>query len=288
MDQTPAADSVRRGETRSRAAGLIRGSGVAAIVGNREGRSGMNPLSEHRLAFIPIPKRIRVTVGGETLVDSLAAGLLLERGRMPVYYFPRRDVRADLLAPAAPRGVPDALKGEAAWWSVRSGDRRLDHFVWGHDQPPAPEAAPLAGRLAVDWDRADHRFEEDEEVWGHARDPFHRIDVRASAREVTATFAGETVARTRRALFLFETGLPPRYYFPAEDVRQDLLVPSATRSVCPYKGFASYWSLRVGEREASDAVWCYRDPLPEMPRIKGHVAFWPERHRETLRLAVAP
>jgi uncharacterized protein (DUF427 family) len=60
-------------------------------------------------------------------------------------------------------------------------------------------------------------------------------------------------------------------------VRMDLLTPTAKVSYCPYKGRASYWSLRVGDREAADAVWAYMDPLPECPRIKGHLCFYPEK-----------
>src|SRR5437660_834733 len=92
-----------------------------------------------------------------------------------------------------------------------------------------------------------------------------------------AAVAGATVAGTRRGLFLFETGLPARYYIPQDDVRMELLTPTAKTSYCPYKGRASYWSLRVGDRTAADAAWAYLDPLPECPRIKGHICFYPER-----------
>jgi uncharacterized protein (DUF427 family) len=122
-----------------------------------------------------------------------------------------------------------------------------------------------------------HRYEEDEEVAVHPRDPHHRIDVRPSSREVRAFVDDEMVAHTRRALFLYETAHPTRYYIPAEDLRSEFLIPSRKTSVCPYKGTASYWSLRVGEHVIEDAVWAYLDPLPECPRIKGHFCFYPEK-----------
>src|SRR5690606_17797437 len=79
-------------------------------------------------------------------------------------------------------------------------------------------------------------------------------------------------------LFLFETGLPPRYYIPPQDVRSDLLAPSPTTSICPYKGTASYWSIDLGGgRIAPDAVWAYADPLPDAPPIRGYFCFYPEK-----------
>ena len=133
------------------------------------------------------------------------------------------------------------------------------------------------GSLAFDWDKVDHWFEEDEEVFGHARYPFHRVDLRPSSREVRVLIGGETIALTRQALLLFETGLPTRYYIPPGDVRMEFLSRSRTTSVCPYKGQASYWSARIGDRAVEDAAWCYNEPLPECPRIKGHICFYPER-----------
>jgi uncharacterized protein (DUF427 family) len=103
------------------------------------------------------------------------------------------------------------------------------------------------------------------------------IDASESARKVRVVFAGQTIAETRRALFLFETGLPIRYYIPPDDVRQEFLKPSETTSWCPHKGRASYWSLEVNGRSKADAVWSYLDPLPACPRIRGYFCFYPER-----------
>ena len=82
----------------------------------------------------------------------------------------------------------------------------------------------------------------------YARDPYHRIDVLASSRPVRVVIGGETVAETRRPYLLFETSLPTRYYIPAEDVRMDLLEPGSLKTRCPYKGVASYWLVKLGER----------------------------------------
>jgi len=232
-------------------------------------------MDQPRITIEPSPKRMRVMANGKTIADSTATLLLREKGHRPVHYFPRADVRMDLLEPTNHR-TRCPYKGEASYWSLRVCSRIIENAVWSYEAP-IPEAQPIEKALAFYWDRVDHWFEEDEEIFGHPRDPYHRIDIRQSSREVRVEFAGETVARTRRALFLFETSLPVRYYIPPADVRMDFLTPSRKTTVCPYKGNASYWSLRVGERVADDAVWAYMDPLPECPRIAGHLSFYPEK-----------
>jgi uncharacterized protein (DUF427 family) len=231
--------------------------------------------ADHPIAFESSPKRVRVIANGKTIADSLCAGLLLEAGHMPVYYFPREDIRMDLLEPSNHR-THCPYKGEASYWNTMAGGRRVENAVWSYEEPLA-EVAQIKGWLAFYWDRVDHWFEEDEEVFGHPRDPHHRVDVRPSSRRVRVVFGGEAVAETCRGLFLFETGLPTRYYIPPQDVRMELLEPSSTHTICPYKGTASYRSLRVGERRIKDAVWSYLDPLPECPRIKDHLCFFPEK-----------
>jgi uncharacterized protein (DUF427 family) len=94
---------------------------------------------------------------------------------------------------------------------------------------------------------------------------------------VRVEVAGVTVADSRRPTLLFETMLPPRYYLPREDVRTDLLTPSDTTSICPHKGEASYWSIHVNGVVVPDAVWSYRDPIPENPRIRDLFCFFNER-----------
>lgn len=231
--------------------------------------------STEPVGFEQSPKRVRAVIGGETVADSLATVLVLEKGHLPVYYFPRRDVRLDLVE-SSDRHTSCPLKGEASYWHVKGDAGRVENAAWSYEAP-IPEAEAIKGHIAFYWNKVDRWLEEDEEVFGHPHDPYHRIDIRKSSREVTVVFAGETIARTRRGLFLFETGLPTRYYIPPEDVREELLEPSEKTSVCAYKGFASYWSLKVAERISKDAVWAYKDPLPEYPRIRGYFCFYPEK-----------
>lgn len=148
--------------------------------------------------------------------------------------------------------------------------------MWSYEQPYA-EVPYIQGYLAFYWNRVDAWYEEDEEIFVHPRDPYVRIDVRESRRRVRILLGGETLADSRRARFLFETGVVTRYYFPPEDVRRELLEPSATLTRCPYKGQASYWGVRIGGTLHPDLVWSYPEPLGEAAAIKGLLAFYHEK-----------
>ena len=123
----------------------------------------------------------------------------------------------------------------------------------------------------------DHWYEEDEEVFVHPRDPYHRVDVLQSSRRVRVSVNGEVVAETERPRVLFETGLPPRYYIPPEDVHEEALVASERTTRCPYKGVASYYSVEAGGERVDDLVWYYPDPIPETPKIRGLLCFFNEK-----------
>ena len=223
----------------------------------------------------PTPKRIRAVVGGETVADSRRAMLLHESGLMPIYYFPPEDVRTDLLEPSA-KHTHCPKKGEASYWTVRVGHRVVENAAWYYPDP-IDGAPPIKDLIAFYWDRIDQWFEEDEEVFGHARDPYHRIDIRRTARHIRISLDGELLAETDRALALFESNLPVRWYLPREDVKADL-EPSEKTTTCPYKGHASYYSVALPDGEGvDDLVWYYPEPLLEASAIADLVCFFNER-----------
>jgi uncharacterized protein (DUF427 family) len=119
-------------------------------------------------------------------------------------------------------------------------------------------------------------FEEAIEVFGHPRDPRHRVDALPSDRHVLIEVDGEVFADTTRPVALFETGLPIRWYLSREDVLTEALVPSGLVTRCPYKGTATFFGLRAGGRLHDDLVWSYPDPLPECSAIRGRVCFFNE------------
>jgi len=223
----------------------------------------------------PTPKRIRAVIDGETVADSSRAMLLQESGLMPLYYFPPEDVRTDLLEPTD-KHTHCPKKGDASYYTARVGDRVVENVAWYYPDP-IEDAPPIKDLIAFYWDRIDQWFEEDEQVYGHARDPYHRVDVRASSRHVKVMLDGETLAESTRAMPLFESNLPVRWYLPPEDVIAQL-EPSDSTTICPYKGFASYRSVRLADGKLlDDLIWCYDDPLPEATPIAGLMCFYNER-----------
>jgi uncharacterized protein (DUF427 family) len=227
--------------------------------------------ADQTLYLEPCFKRVRVVVGGETIADSRRVMLLQESGHQPVYYFPPEDVQSAFLAPSD-RHTRCPRKGEASYWDIRVGDRVIEAGAWYY--PSMLDGAPpqLAGLIAFYWNQMDQWFEEDEEVFGHPRDPYHRVDIVQSDRHVRVSRDGVVLAESVRPVALFETGLPVRWYLPSEDVLVEL-EESDTVTRCPYKGVASYQSVAG----AHDLVWCYRDPIAEASGIKGLVCFFNER-----------
>jgi uncharacterized protein (DUF427 family) len=227
------------------------------------------------LFFDPVPQRIRALFAGETIVDSKRAKLLHETGHLPVYYFPLEDVRTDLLE-RTDKHTHCPHKGEASYWSLAVGARSAPDAVWGYEEPIEP-ASFLRGHVAVYWHVPDEWFAEDEQLFGHPRDPYSRIDVYRTSRRVRVTVGSEVVAESVRTRALFETGLPTRYYFPPEDVRLDLLDPSPKRTRCAYKGSASYWHVRAGGELHDDLAWTYPDPQHDAAPVRDLIAFFNER-----------
>ena len=231
--------------------------------------------SDHWVDVEESPRRVHVVFGGESVADSKQVLLVREALTVPAYYFPKEDVRADLMVPTGHR-TRCPYKGDASFWTVKVGNRVAENAAWSYLEP-LPECAPLKGAIAFEWGKMDAWYEEEEEIFVHPRDPYKRIDVLQSSRHVRVAVGGETVAETHRPRLLFETGHPTRYYMPIEDVRSDLLEPSLRSSRCPYKGVASYWSVKVGGKVFKDLVWSYPDPIPDCPKIKGLLCLFNER-----------
>jgi len=252
-------------------------SGTGPLGARPAGRFNFtpDPPTGSALYFDPVPHRLRGFVAGEAVFDTVDAKLLYETGHLPVYYVPEEDLRHDLLEPSE-KHTHCPHKGEASYRSIRVGDRLEPDAVWTYPEPLEP-AAFLTGHAAFYWGKLDEWFVEDEQVFGHPRDPYHRIDTYRTSRPVRISVDGEVVAESTRAVALFESGLPPRFYLPAEDVRTEALEPSEKKTRCAYKGVASYWHVRVGETLHDDLAWTYEEPDDDGRAVRGLICFFNER-----------
>lgn len=198
---------------------------------------------KHLLFRSPFPRRVRYVAGGATVLDTERAVLVHESNLLPVLYAPREDVALELTRSAKVTHCP--FKGDATHFHI--GD--VEDVAWQYEEPILDW---LDGLVAFYGDKLEAMYDEDEEVHGHLRDPYHRTDVRRRGRE----------------LILSETGLPNRVYVAREDVDAEL-VRSETTTDCPYKGHATYW--HVDGRQ--DAAWSYEEPLDSVLPIAGHLCF---------------
>jgi len=226
-----------------------------------------------RIRVEPGAKRIRAYLAGELVADTTHPLLVWEGPHFPVYYFPAEDVRSELLQ--ADGGIAHSpSRGEGRTFTVTAAGRQAPGGALCYESSPIQE---LRGLIRLDWDAMDAWFEEDEEVFTHARNPYTRVDILHSSRRVQVQIGGVTVADSASPWLLFETGLPVRYYLPRTHVRMDLLELGDGVTHCPYKGQAQSWSVRIDDTLHENLAWSYPTPLPESEAIAGLMAFYNEK-----------
>jgi uncharacterized protein (DUF427 family) len=218
------------------------------------------------------PKRVRAYLAGRLAADTRHPFLVWEIPYYPAYYLPFADVVADLEPTGKTEHSPS--RGEAQLFNVRVEGAVAEAAAKRYPDSPLEALRDL---VRLDWAAMGEWLEEDEPVYTHPRDPYTRVDILASSQHVRVEIDGVTVADSARPHILFETHLPPRYYLPLPDVRTELLLPSDTRSHCPYKGTAGYWSVDAGHGVHPDLVWIYRTPLPESQKVAGLACFYNEK-----------
>ncbi len=181
----------------------------------------------------PFPRRVRGVSAGRTVLDSERVLLVHRPAQPPTYAFPSGDAT-----------------------EVRS------------------EVEPEAdGYVRVGWGAVDSWYEEEEQVFVHPRNPYHRVDCIPTARRLRVELAGVVVVDTTATIGVYETSLAPRLYVNRAQLLVDVLKPSASTTYCPYKGTASYWSALVGEEVVPDVAWSYETPHSECRAIHSHLSF---------------
>ncbi len=236
----------------------------------------LHPVRGEELTYEPTERWVRAKIGDVTIVDSRRA-LLLWGPDHPVanYAFPAQDVRTDLLRSApAPAPAQGGRPGVSEYYDLELDGNRYERLAWRYD------SGVLSDHIQIDWfgrttPGVEHWYEEDEEVFVHPRDPHKRIDALPSSRHVQIAVGDRVLADSHAPVLLFETGLPTRYYIPPADVDHAQLERTELRTRCPYKGIASYWSVR-DHAAGQNIVWSYEDPIPAVQAIRGHLSFYNE------------
>jgi uncharacterized protein (DUF427 family) len=196
------------------------------------------PVAAGTMFVEPFLRRVRAHVGAHKILDSERVVLVHRPGHSPAYAFPADDVLDD---------VPTSV------------------------EPAVP------GYVRVAWDAATTWYEEEEQVFAHPRNPYHRVDCVRARRRLKVEVSGVVLVDTDEVIGVYETSRSPQLYVRRDAVRMDLLVVSPTVTYCTYKGKATHWTARVDGADVPDVAWSYDDPLPECGPIAGLLSFYPER-----------
>jgi uncharacterized protein (DUF427 family) len=211
---------------------------------------------------------VRAFFNGQLVADSREMVLFFERP-YPNYFFPKRHVRMDYLRKSdyvenCPR------RGESEFWHLEVGGKRAENAAFSH------RGHGMGEYLTFKWAAMERWLEEDEEIFVHARNPYHRVDALLSSRHVEVTLEGVQLAASSNPVLLFETGLPTRYYLAREDVRTELLETTDTVTRCPYKGVAETFGVRLADTFYRDYAWLYPAPVAACANIRNRICFYNE------------
>ncbi|GAA0746801.1 DUF427 domain-containing protein [Ideonella azotifigens] len=112
---------------------------------------------------------------------------------------------------------------------------------------------------------------------GHKEHPEHHVRERHLKQRMVVEWHGQTLADSSDVIQVDEDKNPPRYYFPRNEVKTEMLKRTQTSSHCPFKGEASYYALHSGDQTLPDVIWSYEAPYDEHLALKDRMAFWVEK-----------
>lgn len=223
---------------------------------------------------LPTPRQIRLLFNGTYIATSTRASYIWEHPFYPQFYLPFSDVHKTLKTTSAHLRDGETFKTDdgktvAQQLILTVNDRTIDKIIhFRHDLTGPAES--LKSLVKFDFDSIDAWFEESTRILVHPKDPFKRVEVIQSSRLIRIFISDILVAESTFAQHLYETGLPARYYIPFTSLKEPgMLRPSTTRTKCPYKGEAEYYSLVVDGKEFEDIVWFYDRPTVESSLIQG-------------------
>ena len=226
---------------------------------------------ESRPKIVDSAKRVRGVLNGKYIFDTVSAKLVWENGYYPQYWIPKSDFNRFVKFEA-----DKPVSGIDSSTSTLSIDNKSVKSL----VVPDSFNTELAGYVKIAFDALEAWYEEQSQVIYHPKDPYHRIDILPTGRQVKVDIDGVVVADTGSeggVMSLWETRLPARWYVPRTAVKWEYLTPSDTHTGCPYKGTASYYNAVINGKEIKDVAWWYEQPIQESAGIIGMLCFYPNK-----------
>ncbi|KIW28028.1 uncharacterized protein PV07_07718 [Cladophialophora immunda] len=230
-----------------------------------------SPNPESRPKIVGTEKRVRGVLNGKYIFDTTAAKLVWENGYYPMYWIPKSD-----FLDAAKFADDKPISGINSSTSTLSvGNKSVPSLI-----VPDSFNSELVGYVKIDFKALDAWYEEQVQVLYHPKDPYHRVDLLPSGRQVRVEIDGVRLADTGSeggVMSLWETNFPARWYLPRTAINWEYLTPSDTHTGCPYKGEASYYNAVINGKEVKDVAWWYKNPTQESAGILGMLCFYPNK-----------
>ncbi|GAB7359499.1 hypothetical protein MBLNU230_g6144t1 [Neophaeotheca triangularis] len=230
---------------------------------------------------LPTPRLVQIVFAHTYIARTTSALYVWEHPYYPQFYlptsaFPNFD---SIFTPQTPITHPTTGAVLATQLKLTLGSRTTTEIIhFAADLSGA--AAPLADLVKISFAAVDQWLEESTPIHVHPKDPFKRIDILHSTRPIKVSIAGRTIAESSSAMHLYETGLPARFYLPLTAVDVGVLRRTETRTQCPYKGEAEYYSVDLrgeGGERWEDVVWFYDRPALECAKVEGLCCFYNEK-----------
>ena len=231
---------------------------------------------------LPTPRKVQILFGGIYIIKTTKAVFVWEHPFYPQLYVPTKE-----LVESSKRNQFDFKEGEAfnadngkavaMQCTIKAGSKSTDQVIAFSSDNLSGKAEELKGLVKIDFASMDQWFEEETPIFVHPKDPFKRIDILHSTRDIKVSVDGQVVAKTQTSMHLSETGLPVRFYIPLTSIDASVLRPSKTTTKCPYKGKAEYYSVEVNGKLHEDLFWYYTNPTLESSKVEGLCCPYNER-----------
>ncbi|KAK3718933.1 hypothetical protein LTR37_004849 [Vermiconidia calcicola] len=230
------------------------------------------------------PRKVQILFGGAYIIRTINASYVWEHPYYPQFYVPKSE-----LVEASKQGGFDFKEGEkfqldngtpvGSQYEIKvHGDTgKSTDKVLAFNDDLSGKGEELKGLVKIEFSAMDQWFEEDTPIHVHPKDPFKRIDISQSTRDIKVYVEGQRIAHTTTSMHLYETGLPCRFYIPLTSVDPTVLRPSKTTTKCPYKGEAEYYSVEIKGELHEDIFWYYRVPTLESGKVEGLLCPYNER-----------